>query len=157
MDVGANVPSMLAHIRKLMAWNWDQVAFYLDRSRPLVRSWALGQELAPASLERLRGLCETLVYIDRGHGEANHSLLSMTSPDGLDVGQLLRDGQFTQVRALLGPGEGRRDTRRFTLLAERVLMGEDHWYDRLLRTGGRQVVVEPSERPKKRRVAVRPR
>jgi DNA-binding transcriptional regulator YiaG len=97
-------------LRRLSGLTWDQLARLLGVSRRSLHFWASGKPMASGNEERLQRLVGVMRYVDRGSARANRAALLSAQKDGTIPFDLLTDGQYERVMALLGVGGATRIT-----------------------------------------------
>ena len=111
---GAIVPSAqpagaaIGELRRLSGLTWDQLARMFSVSRRSLHFWASGKPMSPSNEEHLQRALAVLRKIDRGAATANRTALLGVREDGSIPFDLLVNGNYERVVALLGPGDGRR-------------------------------------------------
>lgn len=98
----------IGELRRFSGLTWEQLARLCHVSRRALHFWASGKEMAPSNQERLQRLLSTVRFIDRGSASANRAALLSGGSDGVLPFDLLVDGEFERVKALLGAGGARR-------------------------------------------------
>lgn len=94
----------LNQLRKLSGLTWDQLARLLNVSRRSLHLWASGKPLSRDNEEQLNRLLATVQYINRGSANLNRSLLLTSDVDGKLPFDLLRAGEYEEVKRILGSG-----------------------------------------------------
>lgn len=106
-------------LRHLSGLTWEHLARLCGVTRRTLHFWASGKPLTAAHEERLQRLLATMRMIDRGNAQDNRSVLLQPSQDGSLPFDLLIDGEYDTVVALLGPrGRARTSPTRTSLSAE---------------------------------------
>lgn len=150
------VPFMLNSVKRMTGWSWERVAESLGRSRQAVHGWTLGKDISEPNREHLSRLHATLSYIDRGSVEENRGLLQSSTKDGRLVADLLKEGEFDEVRTLLGQGNGNRELASRLQFAASVQQNEakPHWFERLAEAPVDEQPLEIIPAPGERKRAV---
>lgn len=91
----------LAEVRRLSGLTWDQLARVFGVARRSVHFWASGKPMSSNHVEKLHRVLSVLRKVDRGDTLENRSVLLMAN-EGTIILDLLRDGRFDTVLALLG-------------------------------------------------------
>jgi DNA-binding transcriptional regulator YiaG len=106
-------------LRRLSGLTWEHLARICGVTRRTLHFWASGKPLTAAHEERLQRLLATMRMIDRGSAQDNRSVLLQPSQDGVLPFDLLTDGEYDTVVALLSPGgRARTSLPRAPLSAE---------------------------------------
>lgn len=95
----------LAELHHLSGLTWDQLARLFGVSRRSLHFWASGKPMTPANEEHLHRLLATIRKVDRGSAQANRALLLALGEDGIIPFDLLVQGRYEQVAALVGLGD----------------------------------------------------
>jgi DNA-binding transcriptional regulator YiaG len=95
----------LMELRRVSGLTWDQLARLFGVTRRSLHFWVSGKSLNSANEERLHKLLATVRKLNRGSARENRSLLRSVREDGIIPYDLLIDGQYEKVLALLGPGQ----------------------------------------------------
>jgi transcriptional regulator with XRE-family HTH domain len=103
-----SVPQAIAEVRALSGLTWEQLARLFAVTRRSLHFWASGKALTPGNEERLQRVLAVLRKIDRGSASANRAAILAVRADGTMALDLIAEGQYERVVALLGPGVGRR-------------------------------------------------
>ncbi|MDH3598136.1 MAG: helix-turn-helix domain-containing protein [Candidatus Tectomicrobia bacterium] len=111
----------IMELRRLSGLTWDQLARLFDVSRRSLHFWASGKPLNAVNEEHLYKLLATIHEIDRGSTRENRSLILGVLEDGTMPFDLLADGQYEHVLALLGPGRTPERPKRVALSVEAQL------------------------------------
>jgi DNA-binding transcriptional regulator YiaG len=106
--VPSRAGASIAELRRLSGLSWEQLAHVFGVSRRSLHFWASGKAMAPSNEEHLQRLLAALRQIDRGSASTNRSALLAVQAGGELPLDLLADGQYQRVVALLGSGEARR-------------------------------------------------
>ena len=104
-------------LRGLSGLTWEHLARLCGVTRRTLHFWASGKPLTAAHEERLQRLLATMRAIDRGSAPDTRSMLLQPSQDGVLPFDLLIDGEYDTVVALLGPGGRVRTPRTRTSLS----------------------------------------
>lgn len=110
--------SALMELRRLSGLTWDQLARLFEVSRRSLHFWASGKPLNAVNEEHLHRLLATMRELDRGSARENRSLILGVRDDGTMPFDLLVDGQYDYVLALLGPGRAPARPQRTPLSVE---------------------------------------
>ena len=94
----------ILELRRVSGLTWEQLARLFGITRRSLHFWASGKPLTPAHEERLHRLLATVRRLDRGSARANRTLLLGVHAGGRIPFDLLVEGQYERVLALLGPG-----------------------------------------------------
>lgn len=97
--------SALMELRRISGLTWDQLARLFGVTRRSLHFWVSGKPLNPANEERLHRLLATVRTLNRGSARENRSLLLSVRENGVIPYDLLIEGQYEKVFALLGPGQ----------------------------------------------------
>ncbi|MBB3643846.1 hypothetical protein FHX14_000005 [Rhizobium sp. BK619] len=124
-----DVPLMLAEIKRMTGFGWNEIGELLGCTRQTVYNWTQGAAVRAENAKRISALHETVKFFDRGPQEENAGLIA-TSYAGRTVRDMLTSGEFAVVKRLTGRGAGRPPARWSPV--EPVLSGrQDHWTDRI--------------------------
>lgn len=88
-------------LRRLSGLNWDQLARIFGTSRRSLHFWASGKALSAVNEERLRRVIAVVRRIDSGSARENRSRLLTLHDDGTTPLEMLAQGKFELVIALL--------------------------------------------------------
>lgn len=110
--------SAIMELRRLSGLTWDQLARLFGVSRRSLHFWASGKPLNAVNEEHLHRLLATMRELDRGSARENRSLILSVLEDGTMPFDLLVDGQYEQVLALLGPGQAATRPKHTPLAVE---------------------------------------
>ena len=130
------ITDLLRTIKRLSGLTWDVIADVIGTSTRSLHLWRKGGKIAQVRFLRVQDLEETLKYIDPGSGLKMKKMFSKIEPQtGKSVLRLLEEGNFQDVRNLLGKGRGRRDIGEltdeeralFTPLPVSVLISQRHF------------------------------
>lgn len=105
-DVGAAI----GDLRRLSGLTWDQLSRIFGVSRRALHFWASGKQMAPSNEEQLQRVLAVVRKIDRGSPSDTRAALLGVREDGTIPFDLLVDGDYERVIAVLGHGEGRPAT-----------------------------------------------
>ncbi len=150
VSVSERAGAAIGELRRLSGFTWDQLARLFNVSRRSVHFWASGKPLTPSNEERLQRLLGVARKVDRGSASVNRAALLGVREDGSIPFDLLVDGEYERVTALLTAGELRR--ARPPKLSEKVrgarvpLPPEDlvgAHQDRIHPTSGRLLAARP--------------
>lgn len=97
--------SAIAELRRLSGFTWDQLARLFEVSRRSLHFWASGKAMAPANEEHLQRMLATIRRIDRGAAIENRAALLSVLDDGSIPFDLLANGEYDRVVALIGIGQ----------------------------------------------------
>lgn len=114
----ARTGAAIAELRRLSGFTWDQLARLFGVSRRSLHFWASGRAMTPGNEEHLQRLLAAIRKIDRRSASANRAELLAVRDDGSIPFDLLTDGQYDRVVALVGPGQGGRRASPPTLAEE---------------------------------------
>lgn len=96
--------AVIGELRRLSGLTWDQLGRLLGVSRRSLHFWASGKAMPPANEEHLRCVLAMILKINRGMAAANCAALLAASTDGKVPLDLLADGQYDHVVAVVGAG-----------------------------------------------------
>jgi DNA-binding transcriptional regulator YiaG len=85
-------------LRKISGLTWEQLAQLFDVSRRSIHFWASGQQLSSKNEAKLNRILDTVQYISRGSASLNRSLLMEIASNGKSHLELLKTGEYDQVR-----------------------------------------------------------
>jgi DNA-binding transcriptional regulator YiaG len=85
-------------LRKISGLTWDQLSQLFDVSRRSIHFWASGQQLSSKNEAKLNRILDTVRYISRGSASLNRSLLMGIAGNGKSHLELLRTGEYQQVK-----------------------------------------------------------
>jgi transcriptional regulator with XRE-family HTH domain len=108
----------LQELRRLSGLTWDQLARLFGVDRRSLHFWASGKPLSPHNEERLQRLLATIRKLDQGRATENRARLLGACVNGIIPFDLLVEGRFDEVLALLGPGSSRSRVQAAPLSAE---------------------------------------
>jgi DNA-binding transcriptional regulator YiaG len=97
----------ISELRRISGLTWDQLARLFGVSRRSLHFWASGKAPTAANEEHLHRLLAITRKIDRGTASENRAALLAVSDEGAPF-DLLAQGQYDRVVALLGEGPPRR-------------------------------------------------
>jgi len=100
----AGAGGVIGELRRLSGLTWDQLGRLLGVSRRSLHFWASGKAMTPANEEHLHRVLATIRKIDRGTAAANRAVLLAASKDGASTFDVLADGQYDRVVAIVGVG-----------------------------------------------------
>lgn len=109
--------SAILELRRLTGLTWDQLARLFGVARRSLHFWASGKPLNAANEEQLFRTLAAVRAIDRGGASENRTLL-FQEHRGVIPFDILADGQFEDLIALVGTGPGRPQQRRPALSPE---------------------------------------
>ncbi len=151
------VGAAVSELRRLSGFTWDQLSRLFGVSCRSLHFWASGKAMTPANEEHLQRSLAVMRQIDRGTASANRAELFAPRDGGTIPFDLLAEGQYDHVTALLGQD---RAPRRFVTpglsddaLATRVprppeeLVGAAE--DRVQVAGGRLLASKPIRNPRR--------
>lgn len=95
----------VAELRRLSGLTWEQLARLFGVTRRSLHFWASGKPLTPANEERLNRTLATVRKIDRGSSGTNRALLLSARASGQIPFDLLVEGRYEPVVALVGSGD----------------------------------------------------
>jgi DNA-binding transcriptional regulator YiaG len=106
----------ISELRRLSGFTWDQLARLFHVSRRSLHFWASGKPMTPANEEHLQRLLAVVRKIDRGTASSNRAELLAVRDDGTIPFDLLADGHYDRLVAMLGtgPAAARRVTPRLS-------------------------------------------
>jgi DNA-binding transcriptional regulator YiaG len=91
-------------LRKISGLTWEQLAQLFDVSRRSIHFWASGQQLSAKNEAKLNQILDTVQYISRGSASINRSLLMEIASNGKSHLELLKTGEYHQVKDSIGAG-----------------------------------------------------
>jgi DNA-binding transcriptional regulator YiaG len=91
-------------LRKISGLTWEQLAQLFNVSRRSIHFWASGQQLSAKNEAKLNQSLDTVQYISRGSASINRSLLMEIASNGKSHLELLKTGEYNQVRDSIGAG-----------------------------------------------------
>jgi DNA-binding transcriptional regulator YiaG len=91
-------------LRKISGLTWEQLAQLFDVSRRSIHFWASGQQLSTKNEAKLNRILDTVQYISRGSASINRSLLMEIASNDKSHLELLKTGEYRQVRDSIGAG-----------------------------------------------------
>jgi DNA-binding XRE family transcriptional regulator len=91
-------------LRKISGLTWEQLAQLFDVSRRSIHFWASGQQLLAKNEAKLNQILDTVQYISRGSASINRSLLMEIASNGKSHLELLKTGEYDQVKYSIGAG-----------------------------------------------------
>jgi hypothetical protein len=99
---------LINEARRISGLTWLEIAKVMQVSRRVIHFWANGRPINSVNQERLSRVIATLRVIDRGTGRETRDALMNPAPDNRLPFDLLVDGKFEEVSAILGRGERRQ-------------------------------------------------
>jgi len=106
LPLGERSGAAIGELRRLSGLTWDQLARLFKVSRRSLHFWASGKAMTPANEEHLQRLLAVVRKVDRGSASANRAVLLVARHDGIIPFDLLAEGQYERVAALLPHGQG---------------------------------------------------
>lgn len=107
----------LAAFCRLSGLTRKQLTTLFKVSHPSLCAWLNGSRMTPAHEAHLQLLLATIRLIDRGSPAENRVLLLTPRDDGSSPFDLLMNGEYERVLALVGPGQVTPQTPRQERLA----------------------------------------
>jgi transcriptional regulator with XRE-family HTH domain len=99
--------SAINELRRLTGLTWEQLAELFGVARRSLHFWASGKPMNAANEERLRRMLAAIRQTDRGSASENRSMLLQDRDGALPI-DLLKEGRYEELVALVAPGPGRR-------------------------------------------------
>jgi DNA-binding transcriptional regulator YiaG len=124
--------AVIAELRQRSGLTWEQLARLFGVARRSVHFWASGKAMNASNAVRLNELLRTARYIDRGGSGLTRLALMSAQPNGAIPFDLLVEGRFADVMALLGRGRGYDADARSRLLGAQSLLWTPPSPDRLV-------------------------
>lgn len=101
------VPLMIAELRRLTGFTWEQLAHLFNVSRQTVHFWASGSMPSAENTAHLRRVLDTIRVIDRGSITENRAALLAAINNGTTLLDQLAAGNYDVVISALGYGRQR--------------------------------------------------
>ena len=101
------VPPMIAELRRLTGFTWEQLAHLFNVSRQTVHFWASGSKPSAENTAHLKRMLNTIRVIDRGSITENRAAFLATTNNGATLLDQLAAGNYDVVVSALGYGRQR--------------------------------------------------
>jgi len=105
LTLGGRSGAAIGELRRLSGLTWDQLARLFKVSRRSLHFWASGKAMTPANEEHLQRVLAVVRKVDRGSASANRAVLLVARNDGTIPFDLLAQGQYESVAAMLPHGQ----------------------------------------------------
>lgn len=100
----------VGELRRLSGLTWDQLARLFGVSRRSLHFWASGKVMSATHEEQLQRVLGVFRKVDRGSANANRAAMLAVRDDGTIPFDLLLDGKYERVVALIGGAGVERPT-----------------------------------------------
>lgn len=145
---------LVRELRQLSGLTWQSLADMIGVSAKTLHNWAAGKPIDEKKLKRAGEIIAVLQYVDRGNADANRALLLNQPLDGLSVYDLIKAGDFAQVRELIGRGQGRASAAPSLPSSVIAAWGPEHFGEQFSKWQFESdTEFEPSARPTRARPA----